>query len=96
MFQEQRDLVEKILNVYRKHDDISGFFDCYIDEQEIYDEFWKMFKNPKSILREYKEQYDELYEKYSIGELSKEKIQEALNVMREIKKYIWEFDREIL
>lgn len=96
MFQEQRDLVEKILNVYRKHDDILGFFDCYIDEQEIYDEFWRMFKEPKNILKEYKNQYNELYKRYSVGRLSKEDMQEALNVMREIKKYIWKFDREIL
>ena len=53
MNEEQKELTERILAIYRKYDKVFDFFEYYIDDQEVYEDFERLFKTPEAILKEY-------------------------------------------
>jgi hypothetical protein len=88
MNEEQKELTERILAIYRKYDKVFDFFEYYIDDQEVYEDFERLFKTPEAILKAYDERYWELHDMFVCHDLTKEDMQEPLNLRRALKEYV--------
>lgn len=88
MNDEQKELVERILAIYRKYDSELDYFHYFIDEQEVYEHFEESFSYPRSILEEYSKNYDKLHNLFLEDKLTKEEMKEPLSVLRKIKEYV--------
>ncbi len=87
MNEEQKNLMERILALYKKFN--VDYFEYYIDEQEFQEDWERMWKNcPKAILNYYQENYDEWHDDFIDGCVSREEMLEPLHLLRELKKYV--------
>ena len=88
MNDEQKQLVERMLAIYRKYDHELDYFHYFIDDQEVYEYFEESFNFPNSILEEYTKNYNKIHNLFLDDKLTKEDMKEPLNILRALKEYV--------